>query len=422
MAGQYANVGTAQTTYNGEAVSVTDPSHYTGVDGYIAITPGNATNEVGTPHTFLITAYAQGTAPSSWNLTYTVAPIPGIQVLSGPTVAPLGMSATWNLTINNTAPGVFLATPTVTMTFPGGTQVVRTTDGLGRSTVPAQKTYLQGQINLSPLSATNEVGDPHTLVALVERTTDGIAWSPAPSVGVTFSIVGGTATFVGRGNTSITNGTGQAKVQILSTTPGTVLVQAAADVFGDGTFIRTTGTAGTGSNAEKTYIDARISVTPLEAVNPLGTNHTVTALVEVNTGGAWVPASDGTPVLFSLLSNAAGATFVTAPTTATFGGQASVTVFANNTGGVTIRATAEVPVNGVTLLRKTGSGGPNGPDTIKNWVRNNEPPTAESLSLVTCQNTPLTFVLRGSDPDLTPVDPASHPLTFAIGGHRPMVP
>jgi hypothetical protein len=41
---------------------------------------------------------------------------------------------------------------------------------------------------------------------------------------------------------------------------------------------------------------------------------------------------------------------------------------------------------------------------------------AESLSLVTCQNTPLTFSLRGSDPDVNPGDPASHPLTFAIQG------
>ena len=416
VTGQYANTGTAHTTYNGEAVSATDPSHYVGVDGYIAITPGNATNEVGTPHTFLITAHAQGMAPNAWNLTYTVAPTPGSASLSGPTVAADGMSATWNLTIHHPTPAVFTASAAVTMTFPSGTQVTRTTDGISPNSGPATKTYLNARITISPLTATNEVGDPHTLVALVETTTDGITWSPARDVGVTFSIVGGAATFVGGGNTSITNGVGQATVQILSLTPGTVLVQAAADVSGDGTFIRTTGTAGNGSNAEKTYIDARISVTPLEAVNPLGTNHTVTAVVEVNTGTGWVPALDGTPVSFAFLTNTAGATFVTAPSTATFGGQASVTVFANSPGRVIIRATAEVTVNGVPLLRETGSGGPNGADAIKNWVHNNEPPTAESLSLVTCQNTPLTFALRGSDPDLTPVDAASHPLTFAIGG------
>ncbi|MEW6216413.1 MAG: lamin tail domain-containing protein, partial [Candidatus Bipolaricaulota bacterium] len=416
VAGQYANVGTAQTTYSGQTVSDTDPSHYVGVDGYIAITPGQAVNAVGDPHTFLITAYAEGAVPSSWALSHTVAPTPGSQSLSGPTVAPDGMSATWNLTINSTAPGVFLATPTVTMTFPGGTQVVRTTDGLGGSTVPAQKTYVQGRISLSPLSATNEVGDPHTLVALVETTTDGFAWFPAPGVGVTFSIVGGTAIFVGGVNTSVTNSAGQATAQIVSSTPGTVLIQAAADLFGNGTFVRVTGTPGNGSNAEKTYVDARVNVTPLSSVNPVGTDHTVTALVEVNAGAGWVLASNGTPVVFTLLTNTAGATFVTPSAVTTSSGQASVTLFSSNPGGVTIRATADATVAGLVLRRATGSGGLNGPDALKNWVRNNEPPMAESLSLVTCQNTPLTFALRGSDPDVNPGDPASHPLTFAIQG------
>ncbi len=416
QAGQYANVGTAQTTYNGQTVSDTDPSHYVGVDGYIAITPGQATNAVGDPHTFAITAYAEGAVPSSWALSHTVAPTPGSQSLSGPTVAPNGMSATWNLMINSTAPGVFLATPTVTMTFPGGTQVVRTTDGLGGSTVPAQKTYVQGRISLSPLSATNEVGDPHTLVALVETTTDGFAWLPAPGVGVTFSIVGGTAIFVGGVNTSVTNSAGQATAQIVSSTPETVLIQAAADLFGNGAFVRVTGTPGNGGNAAKTYVDARISVTPLSSVNPVGTDHTVTALVEVNAGAGWVPASNGTPVVFTLLSNTAGATFVTPSAVTTSSGQAFVTLFSSNLGGVTIRATADVTVAGLVLRRATGSGGLNGPDALKNWVRNNEPPIAESLPLVTCQNVPLAFSLRGSDPDVNPGDPASHPLTFAIMG------
>ncbi|QAA76587.1 MAG: hypothetical protein BIP78_0821 [Candidatus Bipolaricaulis sibiricus] len=416
VAGQYGNVGKAETTYNGQTVSDTDPSHYLGVDGHLAITPGSATNEVGDPHTFLITAYAQGASPIGWSLVYTVTPTPTSESLSTPTVAPDGMSATWSLTINSAVPGTFVAIPTVTMTFPGGTEVVRTTDGLGGSTVPAQKTYLQGRISLSPAAATNEVGDPHTLIAAVETTSDGLTWIPMSGVQVAFSIIGGTASFVGGVNTSITNGAGQAAAQIVSATPGTVLVQAAADLFGDGTFIATTGTAGNGGNAQKTYVDARISVTPLGSVNPVGTNHAVTALVEVNTGAGWVPAPNGTPVMFTLLNNTAGATFVTASTTSTTGGQASVTVFSSNPGGVAIRATADVTVAGLVVRRATGSGGLNGSDAVKNWVRSNEPPTADGLSLVTCRNTPLAFSLRGSDPDVNLASPDQHPLAFAIIG------
>ncbi|GAB4308368.1 MAG: hypothetical protein Kow0097_08940 [Candidatus Bipolaricaulota bacterium] len=410
-----ATVGSLTVETNGSGENST-PAEKTYVNGYIAITPGSATNEVGDPHTFLITAYAQGAAPSGWSLAYTVTPSPASATLSTPTVAPDGMSATWNLTINHPSPAAFTASATVTMTFAGGTQIVRTTNGAGGSSSPATKVYVNARISLSPLTATNEVGEPHTLVAVVETTSDGSTWSRAAGVEVMFSIVSGTASFVGGINTSVTNGAGQAAAQIVSPTPGTVVVQATADLFGDGTFIRTTGTAGNGTNAQKTYADARVSVAPLESVNPVGTNHTVTALVEVNTGAGWVPVPNGTPVVFTLLNNTAGATFVTAPTTSTTDGQASVTVFSSNPGGVAIQATADVAVTGLVLRRATGSGDPNGPDAVKNWVRSNEPPTAESLSLVTCRNTPLTFSLRGSDPDLNPADPASHPLTFAIIG------
>ena len=412
----------AQATVGGVTVETNGSGGSTGlatkayVSGYIAITPGHATNAVGAPHTFAIAAHAQGAAPISWALSYTVVPTPGSQSLSGPTVSSDGMSATWSLTVNSAVPSVLTAVPTVTMSFPGGTQVVRTTDGRGGSTMPAQKTYVQGRISLSPVSASNEVGDPHTIVATVETSSNGSTWSPAGGAEVTFSILSGVASFVGGVNTAVTNGAGQATVQIVSSAPGTVVVQAAADVFGDRTVIRTTGTAGSGNNAEKTYVDARIGVAPLEAVNPVGTNHTVTALVEVSTGAGWVLAPDGTSVVFTLLNNAAGATFVTASTTTTRGGVASVTVFASNQGSVVIRAMADVTMGGLVLRRATGLGGVNGPDALKSWVRNNEPPTAESLSLVTCQNTPLTFSLRGSDPDLTPADPASHPLTLAIVG------
>ncbi|MBC7170737.1 hypothetical protein H5T54_07435, partial [Candidatus Bipolaricaulota bacterium] len=354
-----ATVGSLTVETNGSGENST-PAEKTYVNGYIAITPGSATNEVGDPHTFLITAYAQGAAPSGWSLAYTVTPSPASATLSTPTVAPDGMSATWNLTINHPSPAVFTVSATVTMTFAGGTQIVRTTDGTGGSSTPATKTYVDARISLSPLTATNEVGEPHTLVALVETTSDGSTWSPEAGVAVTFSILSGTATFVGGTNTSVTNGAGQATVQIISATPGTVAIQAAADLFGDGAFIRTTGTAGNGANAQKTYVDARISVTPLDSVNPVGTSHTVTALVEVNTGTGWVPAPNGTPVVFTLLNNTAGATFVTAPTTSTTGGQASVTVFSSNPGGVAIQATADVAVTGLVLRRATGSGDPNG--------------------------------------------------------------
>lgn len=117
-----------------------------------------------------------------------------------------------------------------------------------------------------------------------------------------------------------------------------------------------------------------------------------------------------------LLENTAGATVVTASSPSTIGGKASLTVFAATPGMVVIRAITDVTLGGALLHRETGLGSANSPDARKDWVWHNEPPTAESLPLVTCRNTLLAFSLRGYDANLNPADPDSHPLTFAILG------
>ena len=64
--------------------------------------------------------------------------------------------------------------------------------------------------------------------------------------------------------------------------------------------VQTNGQSGSGSDATKTFVDARIHITP-DATNEVGQPHTFTAFVEKNLGlgGGWVAAA-GEPVSISL--------------------------------------------------------------------------------------------------------------------------
>ena len=67
--------GVTLTVADEDDVTVT--FNNTSASGYVTITPGDATNEVGDAHTFVITAVSTGAEPDSWSLdSYSVTPTP----------------------------------------------------------------------------------------------------------------------------------------------------------------------------------------------------------------------------------------------------------------------------------------------------------------------------------------------------------
>jgi len=94
---------------------------------------------------------------------------------------------------------------------------------------------------------------------------------------------------------------------------------------------------------------AAISLSPLTAVNEVGGQHRVTAVVtqKVASGATPAPALDGTVVTFSL-TNSLGATaaFVGGNTCSTVGGTCSIVINSNTAGAVNIGASATVAVGG----------------------------------------------------------------------------
>ena len=79
------------------------------------------------------------------------------------------------------------------------------------------------------------------------------------------------------------------------------------------------------------------------------------------------PAPDGTVVTFSLLDNAAGASFVNGSTCSTSGGSCSIQINSTSAGRVVIHATATYAVAGLSITRSTSTIG-NGDDVEKIYV------------------------------------------------------
>src|SRR5207249_1829530 len=106
--------------------------------------------------------------------------------------------------------------------------------------------------------------------------------------------------------------------------------------------------------------DARILINPPTASNAEGTNHTLTATVQITTDPtrtSWT-AEPGVTVNFSLLNNAAGASFVGAVSSGTTNGSGlvAVQIVSANPGGVDIQATTTFTISGVggSFTRTTG--------------------------------------------------------------------
>jgi hypothetical protein len=89
------------------------------------------------------------------------------------------------------------------------------TDGKAENSEPAKKDWVYARINLTPISDTNVVGDPHEFIATVETSTDGgTTWSPYQDATVTFQKIDGPGTLVPESDT--TDASGQAKTTLTS--------------------------------------------------------------------------------------------------------------------------------------------------------------------------------------------------------------
>jgi hypothetical protein len=273
------------------------------VDATISIVP-SAINEVGTAHTFTITATAfpSGTGTPTFIVTDSVSPTPNLPSTDTcPTATAVGNTFTCTLTINSSSAGVFTATATAKVTM-GGVTVTRSTDSTHGSTGPATKTYVDGSISLTPLTATNFVGQVHTITAIVTQDPGTGSSGPASGVTVNFSRLSGDATFVSA-TFCVTDGTGTCTIQITSPNAGTNVIHATATwTVNTISITRSTGDTfhGDGSDVQKIFIPR----TPLllttvllgDTVNITGFNLAGTADFTLYGPSSSGPVCSGTPL------------------------------------------------------------------------------------------------------------------------------
>ena len=298
-AGKYSFQATylGDATYNG-STGACEP--LTVVDANIQIAP-TATNRVGFPHTFTAhvnvndgTGFAN--APNGTVINFSVA-AGGVGTLSSSFCTTSGGTGSCSVTDNSSTPGKDVVTASTSLVV-ATVSLTRSTDGVGLNSGPATKTWVDARIHISP-SATNRVGFPHTFVAHVEKNLgDGNGWVDAAGVAVQITVansLGGSANPAGPFN-ALTNAQGLTFATFTSPTPGKLTGHAVSSLnLGsqqDPIFIQTDGQGQNGSDAVKTFVDARIHITP-SATNRVGFPHTFTAHVEKNLGdgNGWVDAA-----------------------------------------------------------------------------------------------------------------------------------
>jgi hypothetical protein len=353
-----------------------------------------ATNAINDDHQFTITVTLipnGATAPGTVTIVPSVNPAPDSAVPSGCASATVVANvATCTYTINDAQPGVFDVDASVTVSI-GGVSITRDTAGTsgpgGNS--GASKTFVDANIQITPGTGVNQIGDPHTLAGHVNVNTGTGGYVNAPAgTTINFSIVSGpgslsaasclTVAATGSCTVTLTNNTND-------TTPGTTTVKAATDVTVGGVSLhRETGSATNGNTVDaiKRWVNASIKILA-DATNEVNDDHNFTVTITQYPGTA-TPAAN---VTVTASVNPAAGTFTTTNCTAaplTFvANVATCTLTVNNAtaGTFDVDAVATITIDGESVVRSTtGTTGPGGnTGASKTFVDGNiviGPPTA----------------------------------------------
>jgi hypothetical protein len=263
-------------------------------------------------------------------------------------------------------------------------------------------------VSLAPVSATNVIGDPHTLTAkVVDITNTGQA-----GITVTFKITSGPNMAAHPGtDTGVTNASGQASIAYTSALTGTDKWVAS--------FVDILGNVHNSNEASKTWIlppPANLVLSPKTATNTVGTPHCVTATVT---------DSKGKPVANTVVNfTVTGKNPTTGAATTNASGQAMFCYTGTVSGADTITATAVGGSNPSDTAAKTWKPGAPAtlvltPKTATNVVGNSHTVTAtvrdQYANLV--PNATVTFTVTGANTATgTAVTNASGQATFTYTG------
>src|SRR5215211_628162 len=308
-------LGLSRSTSGNSGPGGSGPAVKTYVDANIQIGPQSATNPIGTNHT--LTGHVNvnsgsgfANAPAGTQIAFSIVSGPGSFVGGTNTCTTVGTTGSCTVEITSAGAGTTIVKAATDASVGGLTLHRETGDGLAGDSGNASKTWEGARITISP-SATNEIGDPHTFTVTVSRNA-GSGYVPASGEHVDFTLTSsnGAASVLNAAASTCdnagpnTNAAGQCTIVFTSNSPGKVTGHASATLAIDGhsVTIQTDGSGDNSSDAVKTFVDANIQISPQSATNPIGTNHTLTGHVNVNSGSGFANAPAGTQIAFSIVS------------------------------------------------------------------------------------------------------------------------
>jgi hypothetical protein len=236
---------------------------------------------------------------------------------------------------------------TITSTGPGSatlSAVYDTVIGNLPVSIPAvddaEKTWRTFRVRVTPASAQNVLGQPHTFTVTVERSDDGTTWAPVRGA-IPTATVTAPGTITSNGCAGGTNSAGRCTVVVSSPDTGAVTLTAryAANIGG--------ATANFTSTARKTWIDYSVAVTPATAENLVSTNHVLVVTVLVDRGNGFVPLAGARPSLS--LGGVGAISSETCSTGTGADGTCRVTITSNAAGTTTVIASYAGGAGGETV-------------------------------------------------------------------------
>ena len=357
-AGFPTTLGAFDTSFNGGFDAfVSKLSVGPGPPATLTLSPKTDTNEVGDMHTVTATV-----KDSSGN------PTPGIVVrfsVSGANTASGTDTTDANGEATFTYTGTVAGTDTISAFADTNNNTMQDTGEPGDT---ATKTWTPGPpatLTLSPKTATNVVGNMHTVTATVKDSFG----NPTPGIVVRFSVSGANTA----SGSNATDLNGQATFSYTGTVTGTDTISAFADT--NNNTIQDTGEPG--DTATKRWTPGppfSLTLTPPTATNVVGTTHCVTATVKDSFGNP----TPGITVVFSVPTSVATFASPSSGSATTDGsGQAMFCFSASLPGADAIHAFADFnPKNGT-----QDTGEPFG-DATKTWT----PPPSTAFCEVTITN------------------------------------
>lgn len=307
-------------------------------------------------------------------ITFTITAGPGVFSNDERTITcQSGSDGTCTVTMVSDDPGVTWVSASTSYDVPsGGPTMFRSTATDGSQTADdLRKEWVSATITIAP-NAVNEVGVPHPFTITVSAT--------GPPAAITI----GDVTYdvdpdpteddlvCDAVQTTATGKTRTCTLTISSDDADVFTANASVQVTMDGLEapidLTTNATNGSSGPAVKTYVDARLTITP-DGVNEVGQSHPVTALVEVNDGtNGWQPLSGAT---VQLTEDGPGSIPATCGPTGS-DGTCGVDLISSATGVSIVNGRVELTVLGEALVRQTNTAinsdaGGSG-DLTKTWV------------------------------------------------------